>query len=444
MHFNSLRLILLAFAAAISTVAKASVPVDLPANTEWAIQLGTPAFDGAVGVVVDSFGNSYLAGTTSGNLVSPSIGPRDTFLIKYDPLGSMIWFRQFGTDGNDEARAAAIDSLGNVYVTGVTDGDFNGTGLGQSDGFLRKFDSHGTVLWTRQFGTDRTDSSNAVAVDSAGNAYLTGYTFGDLAGPRAGLDDAFLVKFDPLGNIDWSRQFGTSAGEAGFAVAVDAAGNPYVAGYTEESLFRPVVNHLEAFVVKFDDDGNQLWGRQSPVYRPYLDVDGEGNAYLSGSVDSPDENSEDIYVAKYSPSGGFLWSRELATDADEWANAVTVDDNGNAFVVGITFGVFEGEPSALPDGLLIKLDPLGNPVLIDQYGADSSMWPYSVAADGRKVFIAGQTKSSFGGPNAGGEDAFLVKLTVVPEPSPLLLALIVAVVFYRAKPDRPSTTTERH
>ncbi len=95
----------------------------------------------------------------------------------------------------DSTRSVAVDASGNAYITGLTTGDLGGTNAGDYDAFLVKYDSSGNHLWSQQIGTASEDWSHSVAVDSSGNAYISGNTEGDLGGTNAGGEDAFLVKF---------------------------------------------------------------------------------------------------------------------------------------------------------------------------------------------------------------------------------------------------------
>jgi len=153
-----------------------------------------------------------------------------------------LWTRQFGTRGNDIAYSAAVDRAGNIYITGSTTGAFPEQNLlGNGGTFLRKYDSGGNELWTRQFGQSY-DAASSVAVDNSGNVYVAGQT----------LFDAFLSKYDSGGNELWTRQFGTASFDAAYSVAVDNNGNIFVAGRSGND---------DAFLCKYDADGNQKWLR---------------------------------------------------------------------------------------------------------------------------------------------------------------------------------------
>jgi hypothetical protein len=181
-------------------------------------QLGTPANDTGNAVAVDGAGNVYVAGSTSGDLDGvgvddPLFGGVDFFLAKFDPSGNLLFTRQLGTVPADEARGVAVDGAGNVYVTGSTAGDLDGLGgdplFGDVDLFLARFDPSGDLLFTRQLGTVPADSAFGVAVARlavGGNVFVTGETLGDLDGPDVGAPpfggtDLFLDKFDPFGNL---------------------------------------------------------------------------------------------------------------------------------------------------------------------------------------------------------------------------------------------------
>ena len=156
--------------------------------TTWARQFGTPGPDNAKGVGVDSAGNVYVVGQTSGTLPGQSWGGglSDAYLKKYDQQGEEVWLRQFGGSGDDAAHAVAVDDSGNVYVAGRTGGDTAGAMMtgGASGAFLLKFDPEGAELWNRVFGLENFASSNSVAIGPQGNVLPVGQREGRSAGPN--------------------------------------------------------------------------------------------------------------------------------------------------------------------------------------------------------------------------------------------------------------------
>ena len=169
-------------------------------DSVWTRQMGSPFNDTVSGVAVDTTGNIYVAGYTSSTLPgSPTTnqGSDDLFLVKYNSAGDNVWTRQFGTPDIDDAMAVAVDSGGNIYVAGFTLGTLPGsptTNQGSDDLFLVKYNSAGDNVWTRQKGSPDADDALAVAVDTVGNVYVTGV--------RVKLfieGDGFVLKYLPDG-----------------------------------------------------------------------------------------------------------------------------------------------------------------------------------------------------------------------------------------------------
>jgi hypothetical protein len=131
-------------------------------------------------------------------------------LSKYDASGNLQWTHQLGTASADFGLGVSADTLNNVYITGYTRGSLGGPNAGVYDAFLSKYDASGNLQWTRQFGTAYDDFSYGVTADSLGNVYISGWTEGSLGGPSAGNADSFVSKYDASGNPQWTRQLGTT------------------------------------------------------------------------------------------------------------------------------------------------------------------------------------------------------------------------------------------
>jgi hypothetical protein len=254
---------------------------DAAGNVLWIQQLGGSGFDYAEGVFSDKFGNAYVVGETEGSLGGPNAGGYDAFVAKYDPAGNQLWFNQFGTATTDYALSVSGDALGNIFTAGVTDGSLGGPNAGKFDTFVRKYDSAGNVLWTRQLGSSAEEGYSwfariGVSADGAGDVFLSGATTGNLGGPNAGGPyrvDPFLAKLDDAGNLLWIKQFGTSTDDEASGVSADGLGNIYVSGSTVCLGPTCTVQDYDAFIAKFHDDG--------PVSSP-----GDFNA--DGSVNAAD------------------------------------------------------------------------------------------------------------------------------------------------------------
>jgi hypothetical protein len=138
---------------------------------------------------------------------------------------TLRWVRQLGTSVHDYSTGVSADGLGNVYISGDTDGSLGGPYAGLIDAFVSKYDASGSLQCTRQLGTGFTDQSNGVSADGLGNVYISGFTGGSLVGPNAGESDAFVSKYDAAGALQWTRQLGTSGGDGSRGVSADGLGN---------------------------------------------------------------------------------------------------------------------------------------------------------------------------------------------------------------------------
>jgi len=266
---------------------------DNSGNQLWINQLSTDNSDFGNGVAVDENGNSYITGDTRGDLAGTgNAGSSDLFIAKFDTSGNQLWIKQFGTFTVDEGSDLAIDLNGNSYVTGYTYGEIVGTGstVG-SDVFLAKYDTLGNRLWIKQFSSiENHNEGYGIAVDTNGNSYVTGHTSGDLAGTKnAGGSDTFIVKYNTFGTQIWIKQFGTPYSDIGHNIAVDMNGNSYVTGETRGDLDSPGNAGLsDVFIAKHDTSGNQSWIKQfgtSSFDIGYgIAVDMDGNSYVTGNT----------------------------------------------------------------------------------------------------------------------------------------------------------------
>ena len=216
---------------------------------QWSVQFGSDSFEEGRSVALDSSGNVYVTGTTIGSLFAAIAGESDAYVAKYDADGNKVWTKQFGSDLHDGSNNIALDSSGNVYVTGTTSGSISDTNVGSDDAYVAKYDTDGTEVWTKQFGNDSLVEGIGVTVDPLGNAYVTGYTRGDLFGTNMGMVDAYVAKYDTDGTEVWTKQFGSDDRDIGFGIAADSSGNVYVTGHTNGDLFGRNTGTYDIFVV---------------------------------------------------------------------------------------------------------------------------------------------------------------------------------------------------
>ena len=412
-------------------VAVSGARAGLPCQTLWTEQMGTGLEDVAYGVSVDSSGAAYVCGWTYGDLDgNASAGGQDMFLIKYNSAGIKQWTRQLGTSSDDYATDVSVDSTGNVYVCGVTSGGIDGnSSAGNRDTFLVKYNSSGVKQWTRQLGNSYYDDAYGVSLDAAGNAYVCGLTYYSLDGNTdLGGDDVFLVKYDPSGVKQWTRQTGSDSTDYAFGLAVDPAGDAYICGTTSGALAGETsAGSGDIILIKYNSSGDIQWNRQmgtSGAEHAYdVAVGPSGDVYVcgftSGGLDgNTNAGSADLFLAKYDSSGARQWTRQMGTVSDDSAYGVSVDSSGAAYVCGVTNGGLDGNTSVGGvDFFLVKYDPSGARQWTKQMGTGSPDNAADVSVDSSgAVYVAGFTEGGLdGNANAGGKDLFVMKLG--PDPA---------------------------
>ena len=443
-----------------ATPAATAIPTPTPAPTPevfWARQYGTAANDAALSVAMDGKGGLYMGGFTWGSLAGQvNHGLRDAFIGKYDVHGNNLWTRQFGSLGNDGAGGVALDGEGNLYVAGRA---------GQ-DAYLRKYDDDGTELWPRQFDSGAADSASAVAVDGSGNAYVVGYTEGRLSVRRhAGGLDAYVRKYDPGGEVLWTRQFGTRSLDTATDVAVDASGNLYVVGSTDGGLTRQTSSRgSDGYLRRYDGDGSVVWvlqfGSEADERANAVAVDDRGDVYVVGVtggslLGQSSVGGQDAYLRKYDADGHEVWTRQFGSQGNDIAHDVVVDSDGNLFLVGDTRGVIPGQRgSGSPDTFVRKYDIQGNELWTVQFGTTRATSGFGIGVDDAgDAYVVGATSGAFAGQEflGGRNDAIMVKLAGVigrkpppapsPTPSPSPIPSVEAISIPTATPaPMPSPT----
>jgi hypothetical protein len=384
-------------------------------EVQWTRQFGGSSQDRAFAVAVNASG-LYVAGATEGTLPSQrSAGDVDAFVRKYDTHGTEIWTRQFGTAGFDEVLAIAVDESG-VYVAGDTQGDMRGrtTATGPAHAFVRKYDFSGSEIWTREFGSGRREEVLAVTVGP--NAV---FAVGDTTVTTLPYDDGFVAAFDGKGVPTWSRWIATDAVDRASAIAVHASG-VYVAGATQGGLpGQTRAGDSDGFLRKYSLDGTEVWTRQfgtsgaDEILSMTLD---ESGLYLAGTTHGALEGSTaagelDAFAAKFDFEGRPSWMRQFGTAGYDDALGIAV--HGQAvYVAGNTMGAWPGHTAAgASDAFVRKHDLAGRPAWTTQFGTGAHDEVLAVAADATGVYVAGVTEGALRGhENHGSGDAFVIKL----------------------------------
>jgi hypothetical protein len=344
-------------------------PASGQVDTVWVRKYNGPGNgeDRAAAVAVDGYGNVCVTGTSLG-----SGALLDYVTIKYHSDGETAWVRRYnGTaSGADQASAIAVDGLGNVYVTGHSQGI--GGGL---DFLTLKYAPDGEVLWAREYNGPASgeDKAFALVVDGPGNAYVTGKSQGDGTS-----DDYATVKYHPGGDTAWVRRYNGEANgpDQALAIAVDDSHNVYVAGFSWGGL-----TSYDHVTVKYDSAGTQLWTRRydgpaSGEDRAVaLAVDHGGNAVVGGYSEGVG-TLRDYVVIRYYPDGDTCWIRRYdgpASDRDE-AKALAIDDSGNVCVTG-----FSWDSGTNLDFATIRYLPSGDTAWVRRYNGPANGGDYAEA-----------------------------------------------------------------
>ena len=316
-------------------------------SASWIKTLGGSGSDAGYSVAVDNNGSVYAAGCYLNNSTNTNVatdfannalnGKTTTavcyaFVAKLDASGGQIWIKSLGGTGGATVNSLALDSSGNIYVTGgflntstnansVTDfagNVLNGkTTTANYDVFVAKLDSSGNQQWIKTLGGTDNDRGNSIAVDSSANSYVLGFytntstntnTVTDFAGNVLGgkaasaSDDIFVTKLDASGTQQWIKTLGGAADDDGNGLALDGAGNLYVVGGHYNTSAN--VNAVTDFA------GNALNGKTTTA-------------------------TVDVYLAKLSTSAGAqLWIRTLGGKEHDYGRAVAADSSGNVYVTG--------------------------------------------------------------------------------------------------------------
>ncbi len=409
---NSLSLTIkltLVLLVALSTMAKAEKPYPI----SWCNQIGTNSFDIVFDVTVNGFGNVFVVGSTGGQLN----GGRDSrgidaFVAKYDSLGKKMWIKQLHTKkGRTVATGIAIDILANTYITGYTEGNLVSTNAGDRDIFLVKFDTLGKKLWSRQFGTIAEDSAKSIAIDSKLNILITGITKGDLGAKNSGSTDIFISKYSPSGKQLWLSQLGSSAYDDASDIAIDKTDNVYVTGTTSGVIGRSSRGHDDAYLVKLNSAGKQLQALQFGTAKKdtsnALVIDNSGIVYFVGTshgdVARKNAGSGDIYIIKHDMTGKEKgWLQQLGTENFEEATGVSLDSDGNLFVVGTTAGSLGNYNAGKYDFLIAKYTAKGVRKWIRQIGTPERDRAAAIAIDLKgNILVSGTTQGSVCAQNHG-------------------------------------------
>jgi len=387
------------------------------APMQWVRLLGTSGNDTSCGAAVDSDGNIYITGYTGGDLDgNTNAGEYDIFVAKYDTNGDKKWTELLGTLENEVGYGIAVDSNNNVSITGWTQGDLAGnTNAGGWDIFVAMYDPNGYIQWTKLLGTSDFDEGHGIAMDSDGNIYVTGVTQSDI----------LFAKYNASGSRQWSGSSSTSEYECGRGIAVDSNGDIYITGGTWGDLDgKANEGRNDIFITKLNAGHGKQWtellGTEDEDEGKGIAVDSNGDIYITGGTwgdldGNTNSGGSDIFVSKYDTNGNKMWTELLGTAYDEYGLGIAVDSDGNLYITGHTWGDLDGKANTgKADIFVLKYDADGVKQWTEILGTRSvySDMGTGIAVDSNgNVIITGSTEGDLDGNiNAGAEDIFIWKL----------------------------------
>ncbi|MFM9995594.1 MAG: SBBP repeat-containing protein [Phycisphaerales bacterium] len=378
----------------------------------WLREFGTFNDDAASAVSVAEGGGCFVAGTTWTLWFPGGVDPADIFLSRFDDAGTLLWGVQFGSSGDDWVYASTPDGSGGVFLAGETGGSFGGPYAGGFDAWFARCDAAGNRLWVKQIGTPGLDRAVAVATDGHDGVFVVGGSAG------AGGGGYWLTRYDGSGRAMWFRPLARAA--SFFALAPDGQGGLFAAGSTTTSFAGPHMGLQDAWIGRFDPDGNMLWARQlgttAADWAQGLAEDGLGGAFVAGvtygALAGSNAGEADAWAAHYDGSANQLAFAQFGTLQFDGITCVARDATGGAIVSGVTNGSMGASSAGAADAWVAHLDSGLNISWIDQFGSPVHDQPGAIAFAGPgNAYVCGWTYGDLPGTGGGGggDDAWLAR-----------------------------------
>ncbi len=319
-------------------------------DTIWTARYNGGGDDFSKSLAIDRFGNLYVAAYSAGGASG-----FDVLAIKYNPQGETLWVRRFNGAGNgdDFAAGLAIDSSGNAYITGQSYG-------GSVPGFdvvTLKYSPAGTLLWQAVYADSGAtlEEPRALILDAGGNLYVTGISKNDIV----------TIRYSPSGDTVWTRRRAAPGFDEPAALTFDAAGDLYVAGTSQNDFL----------LLKYSSSGDLLWNHSyngaggSADVAAALGFDPSGRVYLAGSANGGASGS-DFAVAAYDTAGNFLWdfSYNGPGNSTDLLQSLALDDSGYVYIAGQSFSAGFGY-----DFTTLRLDAGGDSVWCRRYNSQANL-----------------------------------------------------------------------
>jgi gliding motility-associated-like protein len=451
---------------------------------DWATYHGGTGEDVFRDMTIDKTGHLYVVGSTqsaagiatAGSFQNTLAGMSDVYVAKYTTDGTLVWSTYFGGQFDDFGQSIALDTQGNIFITGITSsmtgiaspGAFqNSNNGGFADAFVAKFDTDGNRIWSTYFGGNMDERSNSITVDGDGNVTIIGWTNSNssIASPGAfqttfqGQEDIYLAQFDNNGLRRWATYYGDTGYDIGLQIDADASNNLVISGWTSSTAnfttavaFQTVYGGgtADAYIARFSQNGTRLWctyyGGSFDEYGDALLVAENGDIYLAGPCNSPDALSTpgthqpvigggfDAFVARFNASGSRTWGSFYGGPNDDVAYGLALDEEQNLYLTGYTrsasaiatVNAHQTTPGGDWDAYLVRLTNMGMRQWATYLGgsgldqslaveADSSGYVYisGLTVSQNQITTPGSTQETYGG---GTSDGFVARFSPCTDP----------------------------
>lgn len=366
-----------------------SLQMSTSGTADWYRTWGGSGYEYCSDIIIDDSGDIYIAGSTN----SFGNGSYDMFLIKYNSSGSILFNKTWGTIHYDFCNAMDLDSSGNIYLVGMTE-----KGGVNNDMCLIKFDNNGNLEWNKTWGDTGDESCYDIVIDDSDDIYLAGETnsFG------AGGDDMCLVKFDDTGNYLWNKTWGGTNSDRCFALGINIYDEICLAGFTR-SFGDPVYGDIAIVKYLWSEvyDWERIWAGNESDNCGSLITDALGNIILGGATRSYGNGGLDALVIKYGRSGDQMWNFTWGTTGYEFCTDITIDSSDYLYITGGTISDI-----GYAEIFVMNIGYLGEALWHCTWGLDYNVIGSAIALDSSdNIYIGGQTELSSGGET----DILLVK-----------------------------------
>lgn len=356
----------------------------------WFARIGTTSEDQGRAVALDSNGNIYSVGKIeqSGRLT-------DGYIVKYDTDGSVQAQVEVFSSGfiYDELENIAIDGSDNIYVCGRA-------GSGNGHCYVAKFNTSLTMQWRKSLTGSAFSRFAGIGIDSSGNVYVAGFApDNSLTGPQ----DAVIAKYNSSGTLQWQRGLGATSKYSSFSrLFVDSSGNVFACGFTSDG----------GLVAKYNSSGTLQWHKliKDSTYdvgnAGGIGTDSSGNIYVAGQSNIPNVGNT-IYAIKLNSSGAMQWSRTVdhVANREEGVNGLAVTDSGDMYITGSSYV----NNASYADGIIVKFNSSGTLQFTRTFGntgSKSEALYNPVLDDNDNLYIFGWTTDG----SVGSTDLLTLKL----------------------------------